>query len=54
MLDRPTPWQAATTLFAIVCLADAVNCIRLGHADWWMPAAIALLCAMSITGECND
>lgn len=31
--------------FAQICvimLADAVNCARLGHSDWWFPALLAL------------
>lgn len=54
LLDRLTVWQAATAIFAVACLADAANCIRLDHADWWMPATVALFCALSIRGECNE
>ena len=36
---------AALALFSI---ADALNCISLGHSDWWFPTAVALVAAFGI------
>lgn len=33
---------------SVASIADAANCIRLGHADWIFPAALAFLMAMMI------
>lgn len=31
-----------STALAVFCLTDAVNCIRLGHLDWWVPCIVAI------------
>ena len=31
-----------------VSLVDALNCVRLDHADWWVPATVALVSACGI------
>lgn len=33
-------WPA---LLGLVCLADATNCIRLGHDDTWFPLGLAVV-----------
>lgn len=38
------------TAAAILCLADAANCIRLGHDDWWQPALLAFIATLQIRG----
>lgn len=29
-------------------LLDALNCVRLGHEDWWLPAGVAALFAAGV------
>ena len=41
-LWRRPMMAAGVAAFSIV---DALNCVRLGHDDWWFPAAIAFLAA---------
>ena len=33
---------------SVLSLADALNCIHLGHTDWWFPAAVAFISAFGI------
>jgi len=35
-------------VICVVCLADSLNCVANGHADWWFPASIAAIVAASI------
>lgn len=32
-------------IFSVICLADALRCVWLGHADWVFPAAFAFVLA---------
>lgn len=45
MLSRFPTGAAAPTIVAVMSWLDALNCVILGHDDWWFPATVALLCA---------
>lgn len=40
-------WQWAAGLAAF-SLLDCANCLRLGHDDWWYPAAAAFLFTLKV------
>lgn len=44
LLARPR----LAALASAVCLADAANCVRLGHDDWYFPASLAFMAALLV------
>ena len=44
IIQRP---MVCATISAL-SLVDAANCVRLDHADWWVPAAVAFVSAIGV------
>ena len=38
--DRPM----FAAFLAVICMADSLHCIWAGHADWWYPALLTVMC----------
>jgi len=50
-LNSHKRWVAA---FAVVCLVDMMNCVRLEHTDWWFPASLAIVAVVALKKEPDD
>ena len=49
IINRPLVCAAISA----ISLADALNCVRLDHADWWVPATVAFVSAWGVRRVTN-
>lgn len=47
-------WALVCAGLSVGFLIDAVNCVLLGHEDWWMPAGLAMMFALETRNKWSD